>query len=107
MVFQPGVSPNPNGRPRGSHNKRTAEIYFSLQDRGDLDPADYLSSIVSDTTAPRDVRMQAANMLMPYMHSKAAVLPAKIFVKYQINLPYLNRNWNKSVKTSCTSPRSS
>jgi hypothetical protein len=88
IVFQPGTIPNPNGRSRESHNKRTAKIYFSLQDRGDLDPADYLSSIVSDTTAPRDVRMQAANMLMPYMHSKAGVLPAKLYVNYMINFPH-------------------
>jgi hypothetical protein len=88
MPFVPGNSANPSGRPRGSHNKRTAEIYYGLQERGDLDPADYLSSIVTNPTKPDELRMQAANMLMPYMHSKAGVLPAKLFVKYTINLPY-------------------
>ena len=90
MPFAPGNSANPNGRPRGSHNKRSAEIYYGLAERGDLDPADFLSSIVTNPNKPDELRIQAANMLMPYMHSKAGVLPAKLFVKYQINLPYPN-----------------
>jgi hypothetical protein len=33
MVFNHRVTTNPYGRPRGPHNKITAEIYFSLHDR--------------------------------------------------------------------------
>jgi hypothetical protein len=65
MSFAPGNSANPNGRPRGSHNKRTAEIYYGLAERGDLDPADFMSSIVTNPDKPDELRVQAANMLMP------------------------------------------
>jgi len=53
------------GRPRGSRNRRTKEIFDRLEERGDLDPADLLSSIVTNTEELKELRIQAAGMLMP------------------------------------------
>jgi hypothetical protein len=53
------------GRPRGSRNRRTKEIFDRLEERGDLDPADLLSPIVTNTEEPKELRIQAAGMLMP------------------------------------------
>ena len=39
-----GHSGNPEGRPKGSRNKRTQEILDLIQGRGDKDPLDALSS---------------------------------------------------------------
>jgi hypothetical protein len=45
-----------------------------LRDRlralGYLDPADFLSSIVTDKREARELRIQAAGLLMPYQYSK-------------------------------------
>src|SRR5215467_14380774 len=51
MTFQPGHTFSPGRRP-GSRNKRTAEIFHRLESRGDLDPADLLSSIVTNNQEP-------------------------------------------------------
>jgi hypothetical protein len=61
---------NPTGRKVGSRNKRTEEIFNRLEARGDLDPADLLSSIVTDQQEPKELRIQAAGLLMPYKYSK-------------------------------------
>jgi hypothetical protein len=74
MTWKPGISGNTNGRPSGSRNKRNEDIFAMLRNRGDVDPADYLSSILSDKTKDEELRMQAANLLMPYMYSKAGTL---------------------------------
>jgi hypothetical protein len=57
MTFQPGHTLSPGRRP-GSRNKRTAEIFNRLQNRGDLDPADLLSSIVTNNQEPKELRIQ-------------------------------------------------
>src|SRR5262249_2935810 len=69
MTFQPGHTFSP-GRRLGSRNKRTAEIFHRLESRGDLDPADLLSSIVTNNQEPKELRIQAAGLLMPYKYSK-------------------------------------
>jgi hypothetical protein len=69
MTFQPGHIFSPGRRP-GSRNKRTAEIFTRLENRGDLDPADLLSSIVTNNEEPKELRMQAAGLLMPHKYSK-------------------------------------
>jgi hypothetical protein len=63
------------GRPPGSRNKRDAEIWKRLEDRGDKDPADFLSSIVTNNEEPIELRVQAANMLMPYKYAKRGAIP--------------------------------
>jgi hypothetical protein len=64
MPFKAGEAANPNGRPVGSRNKRTEKIFEVLEARGDKDPVDALSEIVTTTTDPY-LKAQAANMLAP------------------------------------------
>jgi hypothetical protein len=75
-MFKPGDKGNPNGRPIGSRNRRTAEVFSILRARGDTDPADYFSSVLSNKNNSEELRMAAARELMPYMYSKAGTLPA-------------------------------
>jgi hypothetical protein len=83
----PGHTNNPNGRPVGSRNRRTNEIFNKLEARGDLDPADHLSSIVTDQSASKELRAQAANFLMPYKYSKRGTSVAPRYVDDPIQVP--------------------
>jgi hypothetical protein len=86
MPFQPGNSANPNGRPVGSRNKRTKELFDKLEARGDKDPIDFLSEIVTTHPDPQ-LRIQAAGLLTPYKHSKQSPLPVPRYVEHPITLP--------------------
>jgi hypothetical protein len=86
MIFQPGHTFSP-GRRHGSRNKRTAEIFNRLENRGDLDPADLLSSIVTNNQEPKELRIQAAGLLMPYKYSKCGTSPVLRFIESPINVP--------------------
>jgi hypothetical protein len=81
MTFQSGHVANPNGRPKGARNKRSIEIFDKLQARGDLDPAEHLSSIVSDLKASPELRAQAANFLLPYKYSKCGSTPPLRYIE--------------------------
>jgi hypothetical protein len=86
MTFQPGHTFSP-GRRLGSRNKRTAEIFHRLEDRGDLDPADLLSSIVTNNEEPKELRIQAAGLLMPYKYSKCGTAPVQIYIDVPLDVP--------------------
>src|SRR5262245_27617779 len=76
------------GRPRGSRNKRNEEIFHRLEERGDKDPADFLSELVTNEQEPKELRLQAANFLMPYKYSKRGALPPARFIdNLQIDVP--------------------
>jgi hypothetical protein len=75
MPFQSGNCANPAGRPPGSRNKRDAEIWARLEARGDLDPADFLSSIATNPQETKELRVQAANFLLPYKYAKRGAIP--------------------------------
>src|SRR5262252_7800151 len=79
MTFQPGHTLSP-GRRHGSRNKRTAEIFNRLENRGDLDPADLLSSIITNNQEPKELRIQAAGLLMPYKYSKCGTAPVQVYI---------------------------
>ena len=85
MTFQPGHTLSP-GRRLGSRNKRTAEIFHRLEDRGDLDPADLLSSIVTNNQEPKELRIQAAGLLMPYKYSKCGTAPVPRFIPTPVDI---------------------
>jgi hypothetical protein len=89
MTFQPGIASNPAGRPKGARNRRTQEILDLIQGRGDKDPLDALSEIVTKNQDPNIVAT-AANMLAPFVHSKRGTLPAPRFVPDQIEVPTFN-----------------
>jgi hypothetical protein len=86
-MFSPGQSGNPSGRPVGSRNKRTEEIFTRLEKRGDLDPADFLSSIVTNKDEPKELRIQASGLLLPYKYGKRGAIPAPRFIPDQIEVP--------------------
>jgi hypothetical protein len=87
MPWKPGQAGNPNGRPSGSRNRRNEEVFAILRARGDTDPADYFSSILSNKNNSEEIRMAAARELMPYMYSKAGTLPAPRFFQQPTNIP--------------------
>src|SRR5215469_16620122 len=86
MTFQPGHTLSP-GRRLGSRNKRTAEIFNRLENRGDLDPADLLSSIVTNNEEPKELRIQAAGLLMPYKYSKCGTAPVQVYIDVPLDTP--------------------
>src|SRR5262245_19195738 len=90
MTFQPNNNSNPKGRPKGSRNRRTEELFKFLEGRGDLDPADYLSSLVSNPQTNEELRIQAAGLLLPYKYSKCGATPAPVplvFIEQIVNIP--------------------
>ena len=89
-LWAPGESGNPNGRPVGSRNKRTEAIWGKLEARGDKDPADFLSELVSNENEPKELRAAAANYLMPYKYGKRGTIPVARFIPDQIDVPTFN-----------------
>ena len=88
MPFDPGVSSNPKGRPPGSRNKRTQQILDLITSRGDKDPLDFLSEVISSNGQyPAELKVTASNILAPYCHSKRGTLPAPRFVEEAIQVP--------------------
>jgi hypothetical protein len=88
MTFQPGNNANPNGRPKGARNRRTQEIIDLLQSRGDKDPLDFLSEVISSMEQyPAELKVTAANYLTPYLHSKRGTAPAPRFIDTPIVVP--------------------
>jgi hypothetical protein len=85
MVFQPGNDYS-TGRPVGSRNRRNDELMRRLKDRGDTDPAEYCSSIVSSQTEPTELKLMAANYLLPYLYSKRGAMPPPRYVDLQIDV---------------------
>ena len=75
------------GRPPGSRNKRTAELWDLLEKRGDRDPIEFLSQIVSDNTIPLDTRRQAAVDIAPYKHSRCQSVPTPQYIEEPIEVP--------------------
>ena len=86
MTFQPGHTLSP-GRRLGSRNKRTAEIFHRLENRGDLDPADLLSSIVTNPQEQQELRIQAAGLLMPYKYGKHGSIPPLRYIDEPVQFP--------------------
>jgi hypothetical protein len=58
-----------------------------LENRGDLDPADLLSSIITNPQEPKELRIQAAGLLMPYKYGKHGSIPPARYIEHPINIP--------------------
>jgi len=84
--FQPGNTES-TGRPPGSPNKRTNELRYRLQNRGDVDPADFCSQIVSSPNEPTELKLQAANFLLPYLYPKRGAVATPRYIDEPIQLP--------------------
>jgi hypothetical protein len=81
---------NANGRKPGTRNKRTQEILDLISQRGDKDPIDFLSEIISkESNYPHELKVQAANYLLPYKHSKCGATPALRYIPEPVELPHL------------------
>jgi len=84
--FQPGNTES-TGRPPGSPNKRTHELRYRLQNRGDVDPADFCSQIVSSPNEPTELKLQAANFLLPYLYPKRGAVATPRYIDEPVQLP--------------------
>jgi hypothetical protein len=86
VPYSPGESGNLNGRPKGSRNRRTQEILDAIRERGDKDPVDALSEIVT-TTTNQELKVQAANILAPYLHSRRSTAPTPRYIEEPVVVP--------------------
>jgi hypothetical protein len=85
-LFQPGNELG-KGRPPGAPNRRTNELRIRLQNRGDIDPAEFCSSIVSNPNEPTELRLAASNYLLPYLYAKRGAVPTPRYIDEPIQLP--------------------
>jgi hypothetical protein len=83
--FQPGNKES-TGRPKGAPNKRSTELENRLRNRGDVDPADFLSSIVTSETEATEFKIAAANYLLPYLYAKRGAIPPPKYVELEIDV---------------------
>src|SRR6516225_1306612 len=83
--FQPGNTES-TGRPPGSPNKRTNELRLRLKNRGDVDPADFCSSIVSNPNEPTELKLAAANYLLQYFYSKQGGVPPPRNIEREVDV---------------------
>lgn len=63
------------GRPKGSPNRRTADLSRKLDELEDelgkdTDPAMHLARVIADDSAAPDLRIQAAKDLLPYVYPR-------------------------------------
>jgi hypothetical protein len=79
------------GRPIGARNRVSGELRERLKSKGDKDPAEYLSEVVSDEKQPQELRIAASNVLMPYLYNKLAPIappPTLILLEERVILPH-------------------
>src|SRR5262245_43977725 len=98
--FQPGNNEG-QGRPPGAVNKRSEQLRIRLKERGDVDPADFCSSIVSNPNEPTELKLQAANYLLPYLYSKRGAVTPPRYIEES-----LDPNSLTSLMPKHSSPRS-
>jgi hypothetical protein len=85
MTFEPGHNLS-SGRPAGIPNRRSRELEQRLKDRGDVDPADFCSSIVSNPNEPTELKLAAANYLLPYLYSKRGAMPPPRYIELEVDV---------------------
>jgi hypothetical protein len=86
-MWEPGQSGNPKGRVPGTRIRRRNPIWDKLDEKGDIDPAEYLSSIVSDQSKSPELRSSCATALLPYKYPRIAALPPARYVTDPIPVP--------------------
>jgi hypothetical protein len=88
--FKPGNEFGSAGRPPGARNKSSYDLRERLKTRGDKDPAEFLSEIVSNEDEPKELRIAAADKLMPYYYSKLGAIPVPadpVFIEQAVSFP--------------------
>src|SRR6516225_9123522 len=91
MVFTKTSFKIGEGRPIGARNRVSGELRERLKSKGDKDPAEYLSEVVSDEKQPQELRIAASNVLMPYLYNKLAPIappPTLILLEERVILPH-------------------
>jgi hypothetical protein len=86
----PGHKTTNGHRPLGSRNRRTKELEDLLTKRGDRDPLEFQSQIVSDNTIELEIRLAASIALAPYRHGKMGAVPPLRYIEEPIVLPHPN-----------------
>jgi hypothetical protein len=79
------------GRQPGSQNRSSYELRERLKKKGDKDPAEFLSEIVSNENDSKELRVAASNVLMPYLYNKLAPIappPTLILLEEQVVVPH-------------------
>jgi hypothetical protein len=94
MTFQSGEDwkGNAKGRAPGSRNKRTQEIINLIQSKPDYkDPLDFLADVIAQPNHySNELKVQASNILAPYLHSKRSVLIPPRFIETPVQVPEFN-----------------
>src|SRR5580704_15665040 len=67
--FQPGMSGNARGRPKGARNKRTRALIEAARASSEM-PLDFMLRVMRDPTAQTKRRDEMARAAAPYLHSK-------------------------------------
>jgi hypothetical protein len=86
MVFQPGVSGNPNGSKGRARQRRNAEVFDEIKRREYLDPLITLAKIQHESEN-ESVRANAAAALAPYTHPKLQSLPVPRYIDHPFEVP--------------------
>jgi hypothetical protein len=86
-MFQPGESGNPKGRPPGSKNKVTLELFKIAKERGYKHPVLYLIEVVNDEKAAPERRDTCAIAAAPYMTLKMGTAAAPRYLEEQVEVP--------------------
>jgi hypothetical protein len=68
--FPKGTGGNPAGKPKGAKDRTPRNIWDLLRKRGDKDPLDLLSQVVSSELVDMPLRIQAAATLASYRHGR-------------------------------------
>ena len=81
---------NPNGRPKGSLNKKTVEKIAAIEASGET-PLDYMLRVMRDPTVDHERRDRNASQAAPYVHPKLAQIDAnaKLNVEGSITFTWL------------------
>jgi hypothetical protein len=87
MPFAKGEVGNPNGRPAGSRNKRTADLMESFERSGHKRSVHYLSEVVHSDQLDHGIRIAAASALAPYQYAKSQSVPTPVYIDHPLDLP--------------------
>jgi hypothetical protein len=74
--FQPGVSGNARGRPKGARNRRTRAVLEAAEVGGKM-PLDYMLTVMRDPKADGKRRDAMAIAAAPYLHPKLSSVEPK------------------------------